>query len=258
MQGAQQVALSQWAGFIAKCLAQRKESGDFEKWITHLALKQPLPPGAVADLLLRPQPHNNEFLDPRIPRYLDILSTKQYVDTASILEALYKYSTSHTLLRHAVDQSRNGDNRIPDVQRWRSSYGAEEIMFYRLTKAVAQDTAIHRTEDALRIGNIVSKWMTLFTDVSAAFTMDAVDHISAEAAQARDEMESARAAFVALLLGVCENPVVLKALSRSESKSMPLLVRGRVLPLTEAMYRHQTSHVPRSLQLRANHHAQRG
>ncbi|KAG7106635.1 Mediator of RNA polymerase II transcription subunit 5 like protein [Verticillium longisporum] len=61
----------------------------------------------------------------------------------------------------------------------------------------------------------MSKWMTLFTDASTAFAVDPMGQMQAN--QARDEMDCARAAFVALLLGVCENQVVLKALSRPQA-----------------------------------------
>ncbi|GKT85119.1 mediator of RNA polymerase II transcription subunit 5 [Colletotrichum tofieldiae] len=97
-----------------------------------------------------------------------------------------------------------------------SSYAAEEVMFYRLTKSVAQGTAIQNTGTGLEIANIMAKWIALFTDAATAFTVDVMGQL--HNSQVREEMESARAAFVALLLGVCENQVVLKALSKPEAQ----------------------------------------
>lgn len=90
-------------------------------------------------------------------------------------------------------------------------------MFYRLTKSVAQGTAISNGEKAIEVANVMAKWIALFTDAATAFTVDVMGQL--HNSQAREEMESARAAFVALLLGVCENQVVLKVLSSPEAKS---------------------------------------
>ncbi|KAM0324190.1 hypothetical protein ACHAQA_008384 [Verticillium albo-atrum] len=216
---AQQAALLQWHKFIANSLARRLDPERFESYVPILYSKHPLPPTVVADLFLRPRSGNRQFLDPRIPQYLQSLSKLRYIDTPSILKGLHKYSTSHTQSRPPDHPAAAGDGieeTPPRLVRWGSSYGSEEVMFYRLTKAVAQGTAIQNAATALEVAKIISKWMILFTDASTAFAVDAMGQMQAN--QARDEMESARAAFVALLLGVCENQVVLKALSRSQAR----------------------------------------
>lgn len=218
VRGVQRAALEQWSDFIAKSLAHRLDPDKFESYVPFLQVKHPLPPVAVADLFLRPQSHNHESLDPRVPRYLQVLSDLNYIDTPSILKALYRYSTSRAHSREAA-QTSNGEAQRPEIPRWGSSYAAEEVMFYRLTKSVAQGTAIQNTETGLEIANIMAKWIALFTDAATAFTVDVMGQL--HNSQVREEMESARAAFVALLLGVCENQVVLKSLSRAESQSMP-------------------------------------
>ncbi|GJC88183.1 mediator of RNA polymerase II transcription subunit 5 [Colletotrichum liriopes] len=215
VRGVQRAALEQWSEFIARSLAHRIDPDKFESYIPFLQVKHPLPPVAVADLFLRPQPHNHESLDPRVPRYLQVLSDLNYIDTPSILKALYRYSTSRAHSRDAA-QPVNGETQRPNVPRWGSSYAAEEVMFYRLTKSVAQGTAIQNTGTGLEIANIMAKWIALFTDAATAFTVDVMGQL--HNSQVREEMESARAAFVALLLGVCENQVVLKALSKPEAQ----------------------------------------
>ncbi|KAJ0388195.1 hypothetical protein COL922a_000826 [Colletotrichum nupharicola] len=216
IRGVQRAALKQWNEFIAKSLATRLDPDKFESYVPFLQAKHPLPPSVVADLFLRPQPHNHESLDPRVPRFLQVLSDLNYIDTPSILEALYKYSTSRAHSREAA-QASNGGNPTSQTLRWASSYSAEEVMFYRLTKSVAQGTAIPNTETGLAIAKIMASWIALFTDAATAFTVDVMGQL--QNSQAREEMESARAAFVALLLGVCENHTVMKAFGSPEAKN---------------------------------------
>ncbi|KAJ0349523.1 hypothetical protein KNSL1_004595 [Colletotrichum chrysophilum] len=216
IRGVQRAALKQWNEFIAKSLATRLDPDKFESYVPFLQAKHPLSPSVVADLFLRPQPHNHESLDPRVPRFLQVLSDLNYIDTPSILEALYKYSTSRAHSREAA-QASNGGNPTSQTLRWASSYSAEEVMFYRLTKSVAQGTAIPNTETGLAIAKIMASWIALFTDAATAFTVDVMGQL--QNSQAREEMESARAAFVALLLGVCENHTVMKAFGSPEAKT---------------------------------------
>ncbi|KAI8298605.1 Mediator of RNA polymerase II transcription subunit 5 [Colletotrichum sp. SAR11_240] len=223
IRGVQRAALKQWNEFIAKSLATRLDPDKFESYVPFLQAKHPLPPSIVADLFLRPQPHNHESLDPRVPRFLQVLSDLNYIDTPSILEALYKYSTSRAHSREAA-QASNGGNPTSQTLRWASSYSAEEVMFYRLTKSVAQGTAIPNTETGLAIAKIMASWIALFTDAATAFTVDVMGQL--QNSQAREEMESARAAFVALLLGVCENHTVMKAFGSPEAKMRESSIEG--------------------------------
>lgn len=220
--GAQRVALEQWGGLITKCLSERVEPEKFESYVPFVHLKYPLPPLIIADLFLRPQLRNHDCLDPRIPRYLQVLTNLRYIDTPSVLAGLYRYSTSHVQSRNARNAPEGEDQKPPEITRWRNSYGSEEVLFYRLTKAVVQGTGIQGTKDGLETAQAISKWMTLFTDASTAFTVDAMGDMQAN--QARDEMESARAAFVALLLAVCESQAVLKALSGPNAKGMQIQI----------------------------------
>jgi mediator of RNA polymerase II transcription subunit 5 len=224
--GVQQAGLDQWAKFISRCIATRLDFDKFESYVPFVQSKHPLPPTVIADLFLRPQASNNDSLDPRIHRYLQTLANLKYVDTPSILKALYKYSTSHSQCQSAPLNP--GAEPSKPVTRWRSSYAAEEVIFYRLTKAVAQGVAIQTTRDALELAKIMAKWIALFTSASIAFAADVMGNL--ESPQAKDDMESARAAFVALLLGVCENQVVLKTMSRRFAKGEYFYTRYADLP----------------------------
>lgn len=205
-------AVDEWDRFLAQCILKRLDPEPFDTYVSVLYSRHPLPPAVVADIFLKPQPANRESLDPRVPRYIQVLSEKKLIDTPSILKALYKYSTSHTQAQ-AVGHADIEVAQTTADWRWKSSYGQEETIFYRLTKAVALGTGIKSFGDAVAVCKIVAKWMTLFTQAATAFAQDILNQL-----QAKEDMETSRAAFVMLLLGVCENPIVLKALGNSSAK----------------------------------------
>jgi mediator of RNA polymerase II transcription subunit 5 len=209
----------EWTRFLSQCIAKRLDPDRFASFVTILASRHPVPAPVLADIFLRPHHANHESLDPRVPRYLQILSEKQLIDTPAVLRALYKYSTSQTQAEAA------GEANVVDVDdkrtlrpalRWKSSYGSEETIFYRLTKAVGMGLGIRTAGEALEVCKIMAKWMNLFTSASAAFAQDVMGQL--HSTQSRDDMEASRAAFVMFLLSICENPVVLEALRRSFAK----------------------------------------
>lgn len=251
-------SLTQWRNFMSRCISSRLDPETFDSYVVLLQSKHPLPVPAIADICLRPQAPNHESLDPRIPRYVQVLVQRGLVNTPSILTALYKYSSSQALAdpqqqqrsqQHSQDTANNlagkdsgrtgGQHQQQQQQRllWRSSYAAEEVIFYRLTKAVGLGSGIKSAGDAVQVCAIMARWMTLFTSASAAFSQqdlmmatgaagagDAAAGAAPLTAQSREEMEAARAAFVMLLLSVCENPTVLKALAQPYAKGgLPLL-----------------------------------
>ncbi|KAM5342665.1 hypothetical protein ACJ41O_013631 [Fusarium nematophilum] len=222
-QGAMRTALQYWIQFVARCISQRLETDRFEAYVRLVYAQHPLPPAIVADFFLRPQPSNDDSLDPRIPPYLQVLTQLGYVDTPSILKALFKYSSSHAQAQAQQQQANDGQEKNensqsekPTIRRWKSSYWAEEVIFYSLTKSVVEGKAIPDSRTALEIVKIISKWMALFTAASAAFAADMLGQL--HTAQAREEMESARAALVALLLRLCENEILVKAVSKPFAK----------------------------------------
>jgi len=213
---------SQWAEYMSKCLLSRLSVEEFSDSAPAFYRKHPLPPAVLADICLRPQPSNHESLDPRIPRYLQVLTQHGLVDTQSILYALYKYSTSHSYMPPAGTEAQD-----QPASRWANSYTPEENMFYRLSKAVRLGKAIKSTGEALGICGLMAKWMTLFTTAAAAFAQDVMGQLQNN--QSRDEMEATRAAFVMFLLAVCEDEKVLLGLSRPAAKSMTLSSLMKVL-----------------------------
>lgn len=225
----------EWERFLQRCLVQRLDFDKFAEYAPLLHARHPLGHGPVADLVLRPTSWNKYTLDPRVPHYMQTLLDLGLVDTPAILAALYRYSTCHVLLA-ADPHGKQGDGEADgggdkhagaagknEVTRWQSSFSSEEVIFYRLTKAVTQGLAIRNSRDALDVSAVMARWMTLFTAASAAFQADDDDVImggagSKASQQRRDDMDNSRAAFVMLLLGVCENPVVLQALGKPFAK----------------------------------------
>ncbi|KAI1125351.1 mediator of RNA polymerase II transcription subunit 5 [Nemania abortiva] len=207
---------SQWARYLTQCLNSRLDPAAFDSYVPLLYNKYPLPPVAIADVCLRPQPSNHESLDPRISRYLETLTRRELVDTASILTGLYKYSTSQMYLHPAGTGDQNqGPDHFP--LRWASSYSPEEVLFYRLSKAVRLGVGVKTTSQALEICVLMARWMTMFTTASAAFAQDVMGQLQNSS---REEMEAARAAFVMLLLSICENPIALRGLGRPTAKDV--------------------------------------
>ncbi|KAL2676733.1 hypothetical protein Neosp_010497 [[Neocosmospora] mangrovei] len=202
-QGALRATIDFWKQFVSRCIAKRVDTDRFEVLVQQVYAEHPLPPAVIADFFLRPQPSNDNSLDPRIPPYLQALTRLGYIDTPSVLQALYKYSSSHA---QAQQQPNDGDDKneaaqppkTPHIKHWKSSYWAEEAIFYSLTKAVVEGRAIPDSTIALDVVKIISKYMTLFTAASTAFAADMLGQLHSP--QIRDEMESARAGLVALLL----------------------------------------------------------
>lgn len=227
-------SLRNWQDFIERCLITRLDNETFERFAPIQHAKYPLSPRVLAELFLRPQKNNHDVLDPRIPQYMQILLAHHYIDALSILLAMYKYSTSHKQIQDVTGAGENDQSGEQQQQplRWGNSYATEEHIFYRLTRSVSHGTGIHDSWDALRIARIMAKWMELFTATAGAFAADMVNQ-QMQTAEERDrvererrkqlprvdEMESARAGFVMLLLGVCESKPVLGALGKPYAKT---------------------------------------
>lgn len=224
-------ALLYWKQFFTQCIVKRLDTPKFEEFVTLVYSKYPLPPVVIADLFLKPQLNNHYNLDPRIPPYIQVLFRLGYIDTPSILKALYKYSSSHAQSQTQPTgiEGQDGAEPAKKTLRWGNSYWVEEFMFYSLTKSVVEDNAISDSGIAFEVVKSISKWMTLFTAAATAFAADMLGQL--QASQSRvNEMESARAAFVALLLRLCENEVLVKAVSKPFAKGMSCMGSPNLCP----------------------------
>ncbi|KAF4120193.1 hypothetical protein GMORB2_3320 [Geosmithia morbida] len=224
-----------WSEFIERCINRRLDPDSFQSLVRVVHDEHPLPAPAIADLFLRPQPNCCYSLDPRVPPYLQVLSDLKYIDASATLRALYRYSSSHTLVEAQRRRSQQSDGHHKDpagvaaasaadqtttpVIRWRNSYWVEEVIFFRLCKSVHEGRAVQTTRTAFDVLKIVAKWLALFTEASSAFAHDLLNSEATGSSQTLQmEMETARAAFVPLLLRLTDNPVLLRVLAKPAAK----------------------------------------
>ena len=247
----------QWAKFVRRCLRTRLDVERFAKFAPIQRRRHPVSPVILVDIFLRPsartQPqlrisHSNVCeapIDPRIPAYLKILLQLGYVDVISILQGLYRFSSSQAARREAAvaaavieEQSRTADTTTDGGNHsssagskkdsasgagsviWGSSFYNEETMFYRIARAVRQENAIRGKKSALAAATTMAAWMQLFVAAASSFATAAlVPTDLSEQAFRQDGMESCRTAFVLLLLAVLEDPVVLDTLRQPYAKA---------------------------------------
>lgn len=88
-------------------------------------------------------------------------------------------------------------------------------MFYQVIKSVVEGTAFKDVQGALDLVNVICHWMDLFVAASAADVVRETQDL-----QLREEMETARAAFVPLLLRLTDNLALLQALEKTLCKTI--------------------------------------
>lgn len=217
-------ARAYWSDFVSKCISRRLDTDRFELYVPLVHVKYPLPASVVADVFLRTQPYNTSSLDPRVPPYVQVLFRLGYVDVPSVLNALYKYSSSQVQLRAQEHGGCEGGEETKDsagqpkkqAQPWINSYWAEEVMFYHAIKRVVEGSAFRDSHSVLEMLLVMSRWMQLFTAASNAFATDMLGQM--QDSQARHEMEMSRAAFLPLLLRLPDQVDILKAVRKPYAK----------------------------------------
>ena len=201
-------SLQSWAKFSKECFDRRLDADPFGRLVVQVFAQHPLPPVFITNFFLRPRPGVGNSPDPRIPLYVQDLSKRRYIDAASILKPLLRYSSSHALLPNPPANEQ--------VVRWRNSYWIEEVMFYHVIKMMVEGTAFRDPQGALNFAKVISEWMNLFTSAS---TVPGADMLGGfQQSQERQEMGVARAAFVPLLLRLVDNQAFLKAISKPAAK----------------------------------------
>lgn len=218
-------AREQWRKFITLSFNKRVDPDQFESFAIIHQAKWSLPPMLVADILLRPSAKNCYVPDMLVPQYIQRLLKRKLVTASTVLCALYRHSTSHTQmdqsnagLGEAEKGEGDGETKNKKPLRWTNSYSVEEIIFYGLTKAIRQEGVIRSTKDALDLVRVISKWTALLSDVSASMAPTDVMGVAMQSSNLKLEIDATTSAFVLLLLGVCEDPFILGALSRPAAK----------------------------------------
>lgn len=228
-------AAKTWSKFLSHSLATRLDPETFESYVQLLSTKYLLTPTLISDLFLRPSATNDGSLDPRVPRYVQVMLGLELVNVAAILKALRRYSTFGTALDgHDIDgQSKNiradgEDNGRPKPaerrKRWTNSYAVDEMLFYQAARYITTGSAPRDIQEAVDLILISIKWMEL---VATAGT-GANEILSIGHAQAQ-EMSAAIIALGTLMVAVVDNSRVAEALSK---KSCP---KGTITQLSKAL-----------------------
>jgi mediator of RNA polymerase II transcription subunit 5 len=228
-------AAQSWSKLLSHSLATRLEPESFESYVQLLSSKYPLSPVHVSDLFLRPSATNDGSLDPRIPRYMQVMLGLELVNIPTILRALRKYSTFGTVLemQDAVGQSKGvppsgeeDDRRKTGGRRkrWSNSYAAEETLFYQAAKYISSGSAPKNIQESIDLILVSIEWMELVTSAGNK----ASEILSFGHAQAQ-EMSTTATALGTLMVTVVDNGRVVQALNK---KSCP---KGTVAQLSKAL-----------------------
>lgn len=211
--------LSTWRTFLNHSLAARLDVSDFESYVEILASQHPLPASRASDIFLGPTESNSTSLDPRIPRYVQILLALDLVTVPSLLTSLLRYSTASGTadVIHSLDDGREGEGKDGEAQgrkkdgvkRWSDSYAAEEVLFYRLAKHVSSGTSPNNVQEAVALILICMKWMVVVLNAHNA----AQDVLELSGSHVT-ELNAQIMALGTLVVAVVENPEVLNALSK--------------------------------------------
>jgi mediator of RNA polymerase II transcription subunit 5 len=147
-------APASWQTFLTHSLAARLDPETFESYVQILSSKQPLSASHISDIFLRPTDFNTVSVDPRVPRYVQILLARDLVTVPSVLRALLRYSSSHS----DGDGNKDGGEK-KEVKRWSNSTASEEMLFYRLAKTISSGTAPHNMQEAVELVRVCVQWM---------------------------------------------------------------------------------------------------
>ena len=238
-----------WAKFLSHSLATRLDFETFESYVQLLSTKHPLPSDRISDLFLRPTDTNNASLDPRIPRYVQIMIGLELVTLPSVLKALSKHSTVGTLgdteQATGEDEEKQGENGQQEEgrkrlekekgNRWTNSYSAEEMLFYRLAKHISAGSAPRNSQEAVELVLVCIQWMELV--ISAGH--NGVHEMLGLGGAHTEELGAEAMALGTLVVAAVENGQVLRALgkgsvpkgtgkqlSKALAKFVPLLLQS--------------------------------
>ncbi|KAH8679535.1 mediator complex, subunit Med5 [Tricladium varicosporioides] len=209
-------ALTSWQTFLTRSLATRLDPEPFESYVRILSSKYPLPPSQISNLFLRPTASNAVSLDPRIPRYVQILLSLGLVTVPSLLRGLLRFSTAGATtpdvgISKEGDHTENGPNgKKHEEKRWANSYAAEEMLFYRVAKQISSGTAPANAQEAAELILVSMKWMnTVLAASNAAHGMlELGGNTNAE------ELNAQVMALGTLVVAVVENALVQTALQK--------------------------------------------
>lgn len=198
-------AATAWTHFLTRSLATRLDPDTFSSYAELLSTKYLLPKSHLCEIFLRPTSENDASLDPRIPRFLQVLLGLELVDTPGILRALWKWSSFGKDAENSGDGEESGKAEGARKKRWSSSYASEEMLFYRLAKHISSGAGPRNNQEAVKLVLVCIQWMEI-----AAVASHGADEMLGLGGHAED-MGAATMALGTLLVAVVENGRVVGA-----------------------------------------------
>jgi len=199
-------APASWQTFLDHSLATRLDPEIFESYVEILASKQPLSPSLISDIFLRPTEFNTVALDPRIPRYVQVLLSLGLVTVPSLLRALLRYSTS------IQEQENEGDEK-KKVKRWSNSTASEETLFYRFAKILSSASAPRTMQEAVELIRVCIQWME--TGLAASNAVQGMQDVLEPGKM--EEMNAQTMALGTLVVAAVENAQVINVLGKASA-----------------------------------------
>ncbi|TVY38043.1 Mediator of RNA polymerase II transcription subunit [Lachnellula subtilissima] len=200
-------APASWQTFLDHSLATRLDPETFECYVQILSSKQPLPPSPISDIFLRPTETNTSSLDPRIPRYVQILLSLELVTVPSLLRALLRYSSSK-VLQEQDNESQEEEKK--KVQRWSNSTASEETLFYRLARTISSAAAPRMMQEAVELIRVCIQWME--TELAASNAAQGLLEPGRT-----EEMNAHTMALGTLVVAAVENSQVINVLGKASA-----------------------------------------
>ena len=203
-------SIEQWELFAKQCLTTRLENQQFTNFSKLLSLRCPVRGSDRAAIFLRPTSKDAEALDPRIPAYIDKLLEIGLVEFHDVLRALLLYSHFHRSNEPNRDE-KTTENAFRD---WRNPTELDEIILFRVSKAINAGKCPRDFSEALGIIKAASSWMSDVANTSTADQIDqnmtgAPDSLTLEAINVREAVAmlvmtiADNAKITAILRGSC-------------------------------------------------------
>ncbi|KKA28369.1 hypothetical protein TD95_000200 [Thielaviopsis punctulata] len=233
-------AYIRWKNFMTHMVHNRACEETFHRSASNMWKKHYIPPDALAKLMLAPR-FDGYMLDPRTHLYINKCLTLGYLDIPSVLAGQLKYTSLGNFATPDIDPTKE------PVTRWKGSFSSDEVLFWRLAKCIGQagtspETPRISADVALHTVLRMATWVELFNKVFETLSKDTMRQKYDN--NLRAEIESTHAAFVGLLLKVCESRAVLNALDKKVAgrcrraivKNLPRFISSiQVQPIAERL-----------------------
>ena len=200
--------VKEWTTFLDRCLERRVQPDLFAAAVAQLHAKSPLPGRKLAALVLRPRVAGSSNVDPRSIVFLEQLLALKKVDASDVLTLTFLYSKDRLPVK-------TGDEKPTKEPQWDNPPELEEIVFHRLHKAfAAEERPINNTE-GLRTLIVVTRWMQAMV---TSHTSDTMIQAMAGIQQPQQHSINVREGLAMLVIGIIENPRILRILNNPKGK----------------------------------------